>query len=117
MDLAVARTGGRWIVPALLLLFALHAGAAAEPVELPPPRQLPPAAAAPFPGRDELSAENLVAGVLARNPSLAQMVAAWQAASARYPQVTSLDDPMLGVQLAPGAWTSRELNAGVRVEV
>jgi outer membrane protein TolC len=65
----------------------------------------------------ELAAEALVARVLAHSPSLAEMVAAWRAASARYPQATSLDDPMLGVQAAPGAWFSRELDGGVRVEV
>ena len=44
----------------------------------------------------------LVEQVLSRNPSLPQMEAAWQAASARYPQVTSLDDPLFGTTLAPG---------------
>jgi outer membrane protein TolC len=43
----------------------------------------------------------LVEQVLARNPSLAQMTAAWQAASARYPQVTSLDDPMVAGTVGP----------------
>jgi outer membrane protein TolC len=42
-----------------------------------------------------------VAQVLARNPTLAQMTAAWQAARARYPQVTSLDDPMVAVTGGP----------------
>jgi outer membrane protein TolC len=50
---------------------------------------------------NELTAEALVAAVLARNPSLAQMTAAWQAASARYPQVTSLDDPMFAATIGP----------------
>src|SRR5208282_4833472 len=44
----------------------------------------------------EMSVGLLVQDVLARNPSLAEMTAAWQAALARYPQVTSLDDPMFG---------------------
>jgi outer membrane protein TolC len=65
----------------------------------------------------ELSVEGLVEEVLARNPSLKQMVAAFEAARARCPQVSSLDDPMLGVQAAPGAWTSRDLDGGTRVEV
>src|ERR1700731_3807257 len=55
----------------------------------------------PFAGSAELSAEVLIENILARNPSLAQMVAAWQAASARYPQVISLDDPMFGFMAAP----------------
>jgi outer membrane protein, heavy metal efflux system len=53
-------------------------------------------------GPGELSVEALVQQVLDRNPSLAQMVAAWQAASARYPQVTSLDDPMIAGTIGPG---------------
>jgi outer membrane protein TolC len=68
-------------------------------------------------GLKELSALALVAEVLARSPSLAEMVAAWQAASARYPQVTALDDPMFGVQLAPGAFFARSVNDGYRFEV
>src|SRR5262249_37458612 len=46
----------------------------------------------PFSGAAELSVDALVEQILARNPTVAQMTAAWQAASARYPQVTSLDD-------------------------
>ena len=55
----------------------------------------------PFAGMRELSVEALVDRVLTRNPSVAQMVAAWQAASARYPQVTSLDDPMFAATVGP----------------
>lgn len=71
----------------------------------------------PFDGMPELSAEAVVREVLARNPSLAQMAAAAQAASARYPQVISLDDPMFGVSTAPGAWGSNEVQGGYRLEV
>ncbi len=90
-----------------------------EPRELPMPRKLPEGAGPPslFAGMRELTAEALVEQVLVRNPTLAEMVAAWKAASARFPQVTSLDDPNFGLQAAPGAWFSRELNGGVRVEV
>src|SRR5262245_29140085 len=49
--------------------------------------------ASPFKDTRELTVDAVVEQVLARNPSLAQMTAAWQAASARYQQVTSLDDP------------------------
>jgi outer membrane protein TolC len=65
----------------------------------------------------ELSAEAVVQGVLARNPSLAQMIAAREAAQARYPQVTSLDDPMFAVQSAPGAFGSNTVEGGYRLEV
>src|SRR5262245_32678306 len=57
-------------------------------VTLPSPWPLPGAPAAPacpFAGLTELTVEDLVREVLARNPSLAQMVAAYQAATARYP--------------------------------
>jgi outer membrane protein TolC len=65
----------------------------------------------------ELSLEALVADVLARNPSLAQMIAAWQAASARYPQVTSLQDPMLGTKLGPGSFGSNKVDFAYMAEV
>jgi outer membrane protein TolC len=56
----------------------------------------------PFKEQNELMVEELIEQVLARNPSLSQMIAAWQAASARYPQVTSLEDPMFGATVGPG---------------
>jgi outer membrane protein TolC len=65
----------------------------------------------------ELSVAALVADVLARNPSLAQMVAAWQAASARYPQARALDDPLLSTMLAPASFGSNAVEAGYRIEV
>ncbi len=58
----------------------------------------------------------LVDQVLTRNPSLAQMTAAWQASSARYPQVTSLEDPMLGVTVAPASIWSNNVDFAARVE-
>jgi outer membrane protein TolC len=70
----------------------------------------------PFAGLTELSADAVVAQVLARNPTLAQMTAAYEAAAARYPQVTSLDDPMFGVSAAPGAWGSNTVDGGYRLE-
>jgi outer membrane protein TolC len=59
----------------------------------------------------------LLQQVLARNPSLAQMVAAWQASSARFPQVTSLEDPMFGTTVAPASIGSRDVEFGYRVEI
>src|SRR5207249_1524882 len=70
-----------------------------------------------FAGTKELSLDAVLAQVLARNPSLAQMVAAWQAASARYPQVTSLEDPMLGVKLGPGSFGSNKVDFAYMGEV
>jgi outer membrane protein TolC len=69
----------------------------------------------PLGGAKELSAEMVVEQVLARNPSLAQMAAAWEAASARYPQVTSLDDPMLLGMLGPGTFGSNNFNTAYMV--
>jgi outer membrane protein TolC len=68
----------------------------------PPPTSTSRPCDALFGGQAELSVEALIEQVLARNPTLAQMAAAWQAASARYPQVTSLEDPMVGVTIGPG---------------
>jgi outer membrane protein, heavy metal efflux system len=67
--------------------------------------------------RQTLSLEALVADVLARNPSLAQMTAAWQAASARYPQVRSWDDPMLSGMVAPASFGSNVVDSAYRVEI
>lgn len=73
--------------------------------------------ASPFAALAELSADALVQEVLARNPSLAQMTAAWQAATARYPQVTSLEDPMLGAYMGPASIGSKEVDFAYRLEV
>src|SRR5262249_26067593 len=73
--------------------------------------------AVPFEGMDNLSVEPLIEQVLARNPSLAQMIAAWQAASARFPQVTSLDDPMFGATAAPGSIGSTNVDFAYRLEI
>ena len=51
----------------------------------------------------------MVEQVLARNPSLAQMVAAYRVAAARFPQVTSLDDPMFMGKAAPAAVGTNEV--------
>lgn len=69
-----------------------------------------------FENVSELSSEALVQQVLARNPSLTQMTAAWHAAMARYPQVTSLEDPMVGAAIGPGSFGSNNVNFAYRVE-
>lgn len=56
----------------------------------------------PFAGQTELSVDQLVVEVQARNPSLQAASAAWRAATERYPQVVSLDDPMFGFMVGPG---------------
>jgi outer membrane protein TolC len=73
----------------------------------------------PFAGMRELSVEALVDRVLTRNPSVAQMVAAWQAASARYPQVTSLDDPTFAATIGPDTFAPDDpgVNFAYRLEI
>jgi outer membrane protein TolC len=80
----------------------------------PPPT---PAETSPLAGAKELSADALVEAVLARNPSLAEMTAAAQAAAERYPQAVALDDPMLTAWMAPATIDARPLNFAQRVEV
>ena len=90
-----------------------------QPMPLGDPRLAEPATERMKPPAPEaeLDVETLVQQVLARNPSVAQMAAASQAASARYPQVTSLDDPMFGTTVAPASIGSRDVEFGYRLEV
>lgn len=76
-------------------------------------------AEAPLPGLGEAGLERapLVRAVLARNPSLAQAHAAWQAALARGPQMRALEDPMLGYSLAPLSVFSDSVPYGQTVEL
>lgn len=60
---------------------------------------------------DELSLDWLIQEVQQRNPSLQAMIAAWQAASARYPQAVSLDDPMFMAMAAPASFGSSEVES------
>jgi outer membrane protein, heavy metal efflux system len=76
-----------------------------------------PADQTPLAGLAELTAEATVEQVLARSPTFAQMVAAWQAAEARYPQVTSLDDPMFNRIMAPGSAFSNHVDFAYRLEL
>jgi len=63
----------------------------------------------------ELTVDVLVEQVLARNPTLAQMKAAQEAANARYPQVFSLEDPTLSVTIGPATYGSNAVNPAQRV--
>src|SRR5262249_21162340 len=82
-----------------------------------PPAGAPDHGGSPFAGMSELSVDALVKQVVARNPSLAQMTAAWQATSARPPQVTSLDDPMFGATVGPASIGAPEVDFAYRLEV
>jgi outer membrane protein TolC len=84
----------------------------------PPDSKAADSADAPFAGVAELAVGPLVQAVLTRNPTLAQMVAAYEAAQARYPQVTSLDDPTFTTTLAPaGIGTIQNRNRGYRLDI
>ena len=69
----------------------------------------------PLAGQSELTVELLVAEVERCNPSLQAAAAAWRAAAQRYPQVVSLEDPMLGAMVSPsgvgaedgGGWSTQ----------
>ena len=63
--------------------------------------QEPQTATDSLPESAELSLAQLTAEVQACNPTAQAMIAAWQAASQRYPQMVSLDDPMFGFMLGP----------------
>lgn len=64
-----------------------------------------------------LTVEAVVAATLARNPSLDEMRAAASATAARYPQVTSLDDPTFAFSTAPGSIGSRNVDYAARAEI
>lgn len=65
----------------------------------------------------ELTSEAVVGQVLSRNPTVAQMAAAVQMAESRYPQVTSLDDPVFTSWVAPASLGSNRVNDSARFEV
>jgi outer membrane protein TolC len=75
------------------------------------------AAGEPFPGAPFLEREALVDEVLRRNPSVQAARWAWRAALERYPQETSLDDPMLGYGVAPRSFGSSEFSDAHKVEL
>jgi outer membrane protein TolC len=75
-------------------------GATALPVSYQAPAEDAPGDA--LGGQAELSVEELVREVEARNPSLQAASAAWRAAAERYPQAVSLEDPMVGFLVGPG---------------
>lgn len=75
-----------------------------------------PPVAPPLDAVEELSLERFIAEVQAVYPSLEAMYAAWQAASAKYPQVISLEDPLFGVAIAPASFGSRDVESAYAFE-
>ncbi len=70
-----------------------------------------------FSGMVELPRGVLVQQVLERNPSLRAARYAWRAALALYPQVTALDDPMLGGSLAPRSFGTHRVDEAYTLEL
>ncbi len=62
-----------------------------------------------FEGAVHLDRRALIERVLERNPTVRAARYAWRAALARYPQVTALEDPTLGVGVAPLSFGSNEV--------
>ncbi|MDQ6996301.1 MAG: TolC family protein [Mariprofundus sp.] len=59
----------------------------------------------------------LVETVLARNPDLSSIQAAWEASQARIAQASALDDPMLSYTAAPGTAGASGLGFGQSLEI
>jgi cobalt-zinc-cadmium efflux system outer membrane protein len=83
--------------------------ASSLPVEQPDPSNA-------LSSESELTLAQLVQEVLARNPSLEAMVAAWRAAEQRYPQVTSLDDPSFMAMMAPASVNSPDVETAYALQ-
>ena len=122
------------VLAAVACLTACGCAARSGPADLPlvhptPPRRLPPPTVLPAAHQEPAPAPRLldtaatltpdeaVRLVLERNPTLDQMRASAAAAAARYPQVTSLDDPNFAFATAPGSIGSPNANYAARVEV
>jgi len=71
----------------------------------------------PLAGASHLERAALVHAVLRRNPSVDAARWAWKAALTRYPQETSLDDPMLGTGVAPASFGSATVNDAYKVDL
>lgn len=75
-----------------------------------------PVTGPPLDAVEVLSLERLIAEVQSVHPSLEAMYAAWQAASQKYPQMISLDDPMFGATFAPASFGSRDVESAYAIE-
>lgn len=69
---------------------------------------------APAADDQPLIEEQVIADVLANNPSVEQMIATWRAAQARIRQDRALDDPMVAASVAPQSFQSNDV--GYRIE-
>ena len=64
-------------------------------------RAEPPPVTEPFAGVERLTWDLFFARLHTHSPQLAGRIATWQAAVARYPQATSLEDPTVAYSIAP----------------
>ena len=65
-----------------------------------------------FAGQRQLELPRLIDEVLVRNRSAQAMMSAWQAASQRYPQAVSLEDPVFMSMFAPASFASNQVQPG-----
>lgn len=70
-----------------------------------------------FAGASVLDRRELIRLVLDRNPNVRAARHGWRAALARYPQATALDDPMLGVGVAPLSFGSTTVNSAPKIDL
>lgn len=68
-------------------------------------------------GSEELTETAVIDLILARNPAISEMQAAWAAASARFPQARALDDPMVSGAIGPSSIGSPDVDFAYRLEV
>lgn len=68
-------------------------------------------------GSAELTEVAVIDLILARNPSITEIQAAWAAASARFPQARALDDPMVSGAIGPSSIGSPDVDFAYRLEV
>lgn len=95
--------------------FDLVRPAAFQAPDTQPPEEVPPSPAIDELG--ELTLESFIDEVLMIHPSVEAMVAAWQAAADRYPQVVSLDDPMFNAMFAPSTFNSPIVESAYALEL
>lgn len=102
---------------------AARAAQAGEAASNPPrrsafaPEAEPEEGASLFASDPYLERAALVRAVLARNPNLHAARYAWRAAIARYPQVTALDDPMLGIGISPRSIDSNAVDPAPQIDL
>jgi outer membrane protein, heavy metal efflux system len=91
--------------------------ASMPPDDMPAPATSATASDPQLGGAAELTLPQLIEEVQARNPSLAAMAAAWQAAAQRYPQVIALEDPTFMAMGAPASFGSDQVESAYALQL